>query len=89
MYRATEEVRSTHGRDGGVALDVQRGRMFNLNPVGSRVLELVKRGTAESEIVASICLEFAAPREQVEPDVCEFLLELTKLSLIEADDEPV
>src|SRR5712691_8274913 len=51
MYRVSDGVRSTHGQDGAIVLDVQQGHMFNLNPVGSRILELLENGSAEADIV--------------------------------------
>ena len=54
MYRVSETVRSSHNPDGAIVLDVQQGQMFNLNFVGSRILELLKSGSTESEIVDEI-----------------------------------
>jgi len=82
MYRVSEGVRSTHGQDGAIVLDVQQGQMFNLNRVGSRILELLERGTAESDIVNVISQEFNTSREVVEKDVHEFIESLTKHKLV-------
>src|ERR1035437_2435244 len=54
MYRVSDTVRSIHNQDGAIVLDVRQGQMFNLNLVGSRILELLKRGSTESEIVDEI-----------------------------------
>jgi len=45
MYRISKGVRSTHGQDGAIVLDVQQGQMFNLNLVGSKILELLESGS--------------------------------------------
>jgi Coenzyme PQQ synthesis protein D (PqqD) len=82
MYKVSDSVRSTHGQDGAVVLDVQQGQMFSLNVVGSRILELVKAGSAEPEIVTSISREFNASREIVENDVREFIESLKNHKLI-------
>ena len=87
VYRVSENVRSTHGQDGAVVLDVRQGQMFNLNFVGSRILELLKGGSVESEIVDAIVREFGVSREGVESDVQEFLQSLRKNHLVE-DREP-
>jgi hypothetical protein len=76
MYRVSEGVRSTHGQDGAIVLDVQQGQMFNLNRVGSRILELLESGSAEPEIVNAITQEFSASREAVENDVRASVLSL-------------
>jgi hypothetical protein len=47
-------VRSTHSQDGAIVLDIRQGQMFNLNFVGSRILELLKNGTAQPDIVDEI-----------------------------------
>jgi coenzyme PQQ synthesis protein D (PqqD) len=82
MYRVSEGVRSTHGQDGAIVLDVQQGQMFNLNCVGSRILELLEGGSEEDDIVNVISHEFNTGREVVENDVREFIEALRKNKLI-------
>jgi Coenzyme PQQ synthesis protein D (PqqD) len=82
MYRVSEGVRSTHGQDGAIVLDVQQGQMFNLNCVGSRMFELLEMGSAEPEIVDAISQEFSVSREMVENDVREFIGTLKKNRLV-------
>ena len=83
MYRVSDTVRSTHNQDGAIVLDVRQGQMFNLNFVGSRILELLKSGSTESEIVDEIGREFGVGRELAENDVREFLRNLEKCQLVE------
>ena len=87
MYRVSNTVRSTHNQDGAIVLDVRQGQMFSLNFVGSRILELLKRGSTESEIVDEIGREFGVGRELAENDVREFLQTLKKCHLVE-EHEP-
>jgi hypothetical protein len=82
MHRVSGGVRSTHGQDGAIVLDVQQGQMFNLNRVGSRILELMESGRAEPEIVNVISHEFSTSREVVENDVREFIASLRKHKLV-------
>jgi len=82
MYRVSDGVRSTHGQDGAIVLDVHQGQMFNLNRVGSRILELLESGSAESDIVNVISQEFSICREVVENDVREFIESLRKHKLV-------
>jgi len=82
MYRVSDGVRSTHGQDGAIVLDVQQGQMFNVNLVGSRILELLENGSPESDIVNVISREFNASREVVENDVREFIESLKKHKLV-------
>ena len=83
MYRISESVRSTHGQDGAVVLDIQQGQMFNLNLVGSQILELLKTGATESTIVEEISQKFEVSRELAESDVREFIENLNHLHLLE------
>jgi hypothetical protein len=82
MYRVSEGVRSTHGQDGAIVLDIQLGQMFNLNHVGSKILELLESGSAEPDIVKVISREFNASSEVVENDVREFIEALRKHKLV-------
>ncbi len=87
MYRVSNTVRSTHNQDGAIVLDVRQGQMFNLNFVGSRILELLKSGYTESGIVDEIGQEFGVSRDLAENDVREFLQTLKKCHLVE-EHEP-
>jgi len=83
MYRVSDTVRTTHNQDGAIVLDVRQGQMFNLNFVGSRILELLKSGSTESVITDQISTEFGVDRELAERDVREFLHSLKKYHLVE------
>lgn len=87
MYRVSDTVRSTHNQDGAIVLDVRQGQMFNINFVGSRILELLKSGYIESAIVDEISWEFDVSRDLAENDVWEFLQNLKKCHLVE-EHEP-
>jgi hypothetical protein len=76
-------VRSTHDQDGATLLDVRHGQMFRLNPVGSRILDLLARGHDEPRISQELSREFSIAREIVESDVREFVLTLEKNRLLE------
>lgn len=83
MYRVAKGVRSTHGQDGAIVLDIRQGQMFNVNLVGSRILELLETGAAESEIVDEISRKFTVDKDVAERDVREFLGALKAHQLLE------
>jgi hypothetical protein len=83
MYRVADDIRSTHGQDGAIVLDIRQGQMFNLNVVGSRILELLKTGSTESAIVEEICQKFEVGRETAESDLREFIQSLKHFCLLE------
>ena len=87
MYRVANTVRSTHSQDGAIVLDVRQGQIFNLNFVGSRILELLKSGSTESVIVDQISREFSVTRDLAANDVRNFLHNLKKCHLVE-EHEP-
>ena len=86
MYRVSDTVRSTHGQDGAIVLDIRQGQMFNLNFVGSRILELLNKGSSQPEIVDQIAREFGVSRLVAENDLQEFLQTLQKYRLVENTD---
>lgn len=86
MYRIPRKIRSTHGRDGAVVLDIREGRMFNLNFVASRILKHLESGLSQPTIVEEIIREFEVSRELAENDVHEFLHTLRKYQLLQTTD---
>ena len=87
MHRVSDGVRSTHGQDGAIVLDVQQGQIFNLNRVGSRILELLESGAEEPEIVNVISQEFNGKPELVGKDVHEFIETLRKYKLVSTHEQ--
>ncbi len=83
MYRVAEGIRSTHGQDGAIVLDIRQGQMFNLNLVGSKILELLELGSTESAIVDEISREFQVGKEIAQSDVQEFIESLKQHHLLE------
>jgi hypothetical protein len=83
MYRLADGVRSTHGPDHGVVLDIGRGQMLGLNFVGSRILELLKDGLRQQEIVDRIGIELGVGTETADHDIGEFLTTLKQHGVIE------
>jgi hypothetical protein len=82
MPKISDSVRSTHGQDGAIVLDVQQGQMFHLNLVGSRILELLKSGVSESEIVDVVSREFDISRDLANNDIRAFIETLKKHHLV-------
>lgn len=81
MYEVSAGVRSTRNEDGGIVLDIDRGQMFRLNPVGALILESLAKGSAETEIAKEVSRLYSISQETAAADVREFLesLELHKL----------
>lgn len=84
MCRVSDAVRSTHGQDGAIVLDIGQGQMFSLNFVGSRILQLLKEGFTESAIADEISQEFEVSRDVAEHDVREFIDVLKQHGLVQS-----
>jgi len=84
MFRVSEYVRKTSSEDGGIVLDVKHGRMFGLNIVGSRILELLEQQLTPTQIAQEIAAIFGVTADIADRDVREFLETLEKHQLIEA-----
>jgi Coenzyme PQQ synthesis protein D (PqqD) len=84
MNRVSEHVRTTHERTGGALLDIFRGQMYDLNPVASRILDLLKGGSSDAEIADAIQAEFKVERLVMEQHVQDFLENLKKQGMIDA-----
>jgi Coenzyme PQQ synthesis protein D (PqqD) len=85
VMRLSQHVRTVNNPDGGVLLDLQRGKMFRLNATGSTILELLVRGCAEEYIAAEISKRYGVELALASTDVQDFLASLKKNELI---DEP-
>lgn len=83
MYRVPESIHTTHGQDGAVVLDIRQGQMFNLNVVGSKILELLKTGVSEPKIVDEISSKFQVSRDIAKGDVRDFIESLKQHYLLE------
>jgi hypothetical protein len=82
MLRVPEGVRNVHSRDGGVVLDLRYGHMFNLNLVGSKIVELLRLGYTDCQIVQEISRCFEVSQDTVKSDLQEFLDSLEKHQLL-------
>lgn len=84
MFRISDTIRRTETSDGGILLDVHHGRMFCLNVVGARILELMQRGYDETHIAEEISKTYGAEITAVRTDVHEFIEVLQKHHILQA-----
>lgn len=73
MFRISNDVRTAHTQDGSILLDVHHGRMFSLNLVGSKILELLEHGYDETRIAEEISNTYGVARDMARGDVREFV----------------
>ncbi len=78
MLTISGTIRSTPTPDGAILLDVERGQMFCLNGIGSKILGLLGNGCNEEQITAQVSAAYGADVDQVRDDVHNFLETLTQ-----------
>ncbi len=83
MSHLAKNVRRVSGSDGGVVLDLHRGTMFRLNPLGSRILDLWESGLPLSRIAELISAECAIALDVAQTDLKEFVDSLELHGVIE------
>jgi Coenzyme PQQ synthesis protein D (PqqD) len=86
--KVAQGVRETVNQDGAVLLDIEQGLCFSLNPVGTRIWEMLKDGRSVDEISDALEQEFHVPRTQLLSDISDFLEQLAKMRLVGNQSPP-
>jgi len=84
VYEVSAGVRSTRNEDGGIVLDVNRGKVFRLNGIGALIFERLREQRDETDIVKEVSHEFRIPCRVVRVDVLEFFKSLEQQGLVVA-----
>ena len=66
-----------------VLLDLASERYFGLDPVGTRVWQLLADAPALAQVHATLCGEFDAPPERIQADLLALVQELAVAGLVE------
>jgi hypothetical protein len=82
MSPRPERPRSVHTPDGGVVLDIDRGRMFSLNASGSVIFQLLEQGLTDDQIVEELVKRFTVPAASARVDLADFRKSLETFSLL-------
>ena len=92
MLTISSSIRLTKSQDGGILLDVEQGEIFRLNPVGARIIELLREGHDGPSLTRALSCEFDVPQQVVREDLRDFLSQLRERRLVaglDAESEPV
>jgi hypothetical protein len=81
MGLGPEPPRSVHTPDGGVVLDIDRGRIFSLNPSGSAIFQLLEQGCTDDDIVSELVERFEITPDVARSDLAEFRHSLENYAL--------
>ena len=68
-----------------VMMDLEKGRYFSLNGVGSRIWEIIEEPIGINKIVDCLLEEYDVNRNECEENVLEFLGKLYDANIISVD----
>jgi hypothetical protein len=67
-------------------MSVEKGQYFGLEPVGSRVWELIEKPVKVAELIDGLLGKYDVDRETCEKDVLAFLEELHEAGILQVED---
>jgi PqqD family protein of HPr-rel-A system len=79
-----KSVKFRKERFGAVLFHTESERVFTLNPAAAAIVEEIKPGRAEADIVETIKQRFQDPSGSIEQDVRELLAALRERGLVSA-----
>jgi hypothetical protein len=78
-----DTIRRLSSADGGAVLDLRRGMMLRVNPLGARVMDLLEQGDSPERIVEKLSDEFQVALDKVRSDVSDFIESLKARGVID------
>ncbi|WP_194776164.1 PqqD family protein [Pararhodonellum marinum] len=81
-YQRKEDVISGKLQEELVMMDLEKGKYFSLNPVATRIWELLENPLNKQELCSILMEEYDIASEVCEKDTLSYLEEMTKLGLI-------
>ena len=81
-YQTDGEVSFQKLDDATVIVHLGTGRIHHTNHTGSRIWELLDAGRSLGEILETVGIEFAAPREQLRVEMEQFVEQLSAEKMI-------
>ncbi len=80
-----EEIVASDIDDEKVMMSVEKGQYYGLDPIGSRVWELIEKPVKVSELIDALLPKYDVDRETCERDVLAFLEELHKDGILQVE----
>jgi hypothetical protein len=71
--------------DEKVMMSVEKGQYYGLDPIGSRVWELIEEPVKVSELINTLFQKYDVDRETCERDVLAFLEELREYGILRVE----
>ncbi len=82
------ELVSTRIEGQTALLSIPNGAYYNMDPVGSRVWQLIAQPSAVATVVDQLLTEYSVARPVCEAQVLSFLQRLADASLVQVSDAP-
>lgn len=67
-----------------VMMSIEKGAYFGLNPVATRIWELIEQPRTEAELVAVLLDEYEVTAEQLASDVATFVADMIERGIAQA-----
>ncbi len=83
--RISSSTRLVNTVDGAVVMEIKSGLMFTSDPVGGRILELLKQSASDDQIIDTVSRECEVSSEIVRSDFITFMSQLRSYGLIETE----
>lgn len=83
IYHRKPEVISGKLEDQIVMMDIEKGKYFSMNPVASRIWELLEKPLSVKELCGRLLVEFDVDKKRCLQEVQELIDKLTELNLLE------
>jgi hypothetical protein len=80
-----EDIIASDIDDEKVMMSVEKGLYYGLDPVGSRVWELIERPVRVSALIDELLSKYDVDRETCEQDVLAFLGELREAGIVRVE----
>lgn len=89
MIQYCRNTKTISGRlnDELVMMDIQKGKYFSLNPVATRIWDLLEKPLTLDELCALLMEEYEVEEEQCRREVAEVIEEMVRLGLILRSDQ--
>jgi hypothetical protein len=80
-----EDIVASDIDDEKVMMSVEKGQYYNLDPVGSRVWELIDKPVNVADLIDALLLKYDVDRETCERDVLAFLEKLREDGILQVE----
>jgi hypothetical protein len=89
MNPLANDIRRVSSADGAIVLHLRRGTMFRVNPMGSKILDLLAQGASLPRIAEQLSAEFGVALGLVQADIQDFMACLRRHGVVDLPADEV